>query len=115
LALFRAVGPARNDALSRLEQQLTVACMHLDFLKGGGLSGEHGVIDGILRLCVCQPKNPTVRMVFAQTLRQMQRVRPERLPEYKEKINLLQRDHSLAGHVARLIKKTITETLGHGA
>jgi len=107
-----------SDYLLRLEQQLAVASMHVDFLKGGGLSGEHEILDGILQLCVRQPKNPTLRMIFAETLRQMRKVRPEILPEYKEKIALLQREHPLTGNIAQLIEKTIAETLrisGSGA
>ncbi len=106
-------GQDLSDYLLRLEQQLAVACMRLDCLKGGGLSGEHEILDGILHLCVRQPMNPTVRMVFAQTLRLMQKVRPGLLAEYKEKINLLQREHPLAGNIARAIEKTIAETLGY--
>ena len=106
-------GQDLSDYLLRLEQQLAVACMSLDFLKGGGLSGEHEILDGILHLCVRQPTNATVRMVFAQTLRLMQKVRPELLVEYKEKIDLLQRDHPLTGSIARAIEKTIAETLGY--
>lgn len=106
------IGQDSSDYLLRLEQQLAVACMHLDFLKGGGLSGEHELLDGILQLCVRQPTNQTVRMIFAQTLRQMQKVHSEILPEYREKIDLLQRDHPLAGDVAQLVENAITEALG---
>lgn len=105
-------GQDLSDYLLRLEQQLAVACMHIGFLEGAALFGAHEILDGILQLCVRQPKSLTVRMVFAQTLRQMQRVHPEILPEYKEKIDLLQRDHPLTGNVAQLIEKAIAETLG---
>jgi hypothetical protein len=77
--------------------------MHLDGLEGGGLSGEHEILDGILHLCVRRPANQLVRMVLAQTLLQMQKVRPEILSEYQEKVDLLQRDHSLAGDVGEVI------------
>jgi tetratricopeptide (TPR) repeat protein len=97
--------------LLRLEQQLAVTCMHLDFLEGGGLYGEHEILDGILQLCVRQPTNQIVRMIFAQTLRQMQKVRPEILSEYKEKIDLLQCDHPLPGDIGHLIEGTIARAL----
>jgi len=105
------VGPDSSDYLLRLEQQLAVTCMHLDFLQGGSLSGEHEILDGILRLCVRQPGNQLVRMVLAQTLRQMEKVRPLMLPEYREKLNLLQRDHPLAGDVGNLITKSISAVI----
>jgi hypothetical protein len=42
----------------------------------------------------------------------MQKVRPEILPEYKERIDLLQREHPLTGDVVQLVEKTIAEMLG---
>jgi tetratricopeptide (TPR) repeat protein len=108
---YAPIGQDFFDYLLRLEQQLAVTCMHLDFLKGGGLSGEHEILDGILQLCVRQPANQLVRMIFAQTLRQMQKVRPEILSEFREKVDLLQRDHPLEGVVGELIKKTIAQVM----
>ena len=104
-------GQDSSDYLLRLEQQLAVTCMHLDFLEGGGLFGEHEILNDILLLCVRQPTNLLVRMIFAQTLRQMQKVRPEILSEYKEKIDLLQRDHPLTGDVGQLIERTIARAV----
>ena len=74
--------------------------------------GEREILDGILYLCVHQPTNATVRLVLAETLRQMQKVRPEILSEYQDKIRLLQRDHPPAAEVAKLIDKTLAEVLG---
>jgi tetratricopeptide (TPR) repeat protein len=103
----RPSGFDASDYLLRLEQQLAIACMNLDFLKGGGLFGEREMLDGILQLCVRQPANPTVRMVLAQTLRQMKKVRPDILPEYKDKIAVLQQDHPLSGVSVSLIRRVI--------
>ena len=100
-----------SDYVFRLEQQLVIISMHLDNLKGGGISGERDMLDGILQLCVSQPANMTVRMVFAQTLYQMQKVRPDILPEFKEKIELLQHKDPLHGEIGQLINKTISEIL----
>lgn len=104
-------GQDSSDYLLRLEQQLAVTCMHLEFLEGGGLSGEHEILDGILKLCVRQPGNQLVRMVFAQTLRQMHKVRPAILSEYRGKVDLLQRDHPLAGEVGELIRATVSRAM----
>jgi hypothetical protein len=104
-------GQDASDYLLRLEQQLAVACMHFEFLKGAALHGERELLDGILQLCVRQPANLTVRMVLAQTLRQMKKVRPEILSEYREKVALLQRNHLLVGDAATLVAKAIAESL----
>jgi hypothetical protein len=100
-----------SDYLLRLEQLLAITCMHLDFVDGGGLFGEHEMIDGALHLCVRQPNNVLTRMILAQTLRQMQKVRPEIISEYKEKIQLLQREHPLSGDTATLIVKSLDNVI----
>ena len=105
----RPGGADGSDYLLRLEQQLAVSCRHLGFLQGGALSGEHEILDGALQLCVRDPDNPTVRMLFAQTLREMKKVRPEILSEYKEKADLLQREHPLAGDVGKHIGTALSE------
>ncbi|MBI5779079.1 MAG: hypothetical protein HZA49_06445 [Planctomycetes bacterium] len=104
-------GPDLSDYLLRLEQQLAVICKNLDFLEGGGLFGEHEIIDGVLQLCLSQPASQLVRMVLAQTLRQMSKLHPELISEYKDKINLLQRTHLLTGEVGELINKAINQTM----
>ena len=104
-------GISYGDYLLRIEQQLAVMCMHLEFLKGGGLTGEHEILDGALHLCVNNPDNYLVRMVFAQTLRQMKKVRPDMLPEYREKINRLQTEYPLQGEIGNLIAETVSGTL----
>ncbi len=105
-------GQDRSDYLLRLEQQLAITCAHSDRAGEGGLFGEREMLDGGLQLCVRQPENATARMLFAQTLRQMKKVRPEILAEYEEKARLLQSDHPLAGEPAHRIEQAIAEALG---
>ncbi|SFH55536.1 tetratricopeptide repeat protein [Planctomicrobium piriforme] len=100
-----------SDYLLRLEQQLAATCMNLEFLHGGGLSGEHEILDGALQLCVREPGNHLVRMLFAQTLRQMKKARPAILAEYTKKVDLLQKDHALDGDIGKLIGATISNVM----
>jgi len=104
-------GQDASDYLLRLEQQLATTCMNVDILEGGGLSGEREILDGILHLCVRQSTNQTIRIIFAATLRQMKKFRPDILPEYREKILLLQQNHPLSGVVAQLVEETIKEVI----
>lgn len=90
--------PAGNygaDYLLRIEQLLTVVCSNVYNLDRGGLHGEREMLDGLLQLSVNLPKNPTVRMVFAQMMRQMGKRRPEIVLEYKDKTAHLQRDYPI--------------------
>jgi len=69
-------GASCSDYLLRLEQLLAVICMNQAFLEGGGLHGEHEIIEGILFLNLSHPANPTVRMLLYQTLKQMKEYKP---------------------------------------
>jgi hypothetical protein len=100
-------GSAKSDYLLRLEQQLAVMCINMDFLEGGGLSGEHEILDGTLQLCLRQPKNHVVRMILAQTALQMKKACPEIVNAYKNKLNLLNREYPLTGSAATLIQTAI--------
>jgi len=104
-------GIASSDYLLRLEQLLAVACKNLDFLQGGGLQGEHEIIDGILHLNVGFPSNKTVRMLYTQTLKQMKKFNPKIVEEFRDKIILLQKEHPLNGDIGQLIQKTISELI----
>jgi tetratricopeptide (TPR) repeat protein len=108
-------GQDSSDYLLRLEQQLAVACTHIEFLDGGGLFGEHEMLDGILHLCLRQPDNHLVRLVLAQTLRHMRQTRSTILSEYRDKVDLLQRTHPLAGETGELIGATVSRVMEDGA
>jgi len=107
----RPTGRDASDYLLRLEQQLAVSCENLDHVQGGGLWGEREILDGALQLCLRQPTNPTVRMVLAQTLRQMQKTRPDVVAEYKDRVHLLHQQYPLAGEVAALVDQAMGKSL----
>jgi tetratricopeptide (TPR) repeat protein len=102
-------GPEYSDYLLRLEQQLAVVCMNLDFLQGCGLSGEREILSGTLQYCVRNPNNQTARMLFIQTLRQMKKARPDILPEFKDKVNALQNEFPVSGQIGELAAEAIAE------
>jgi tetratricopeptide (TPR) repeat protein len=83
------------DYLLRLEQLLAVRCGGIDGVQMGFLSGEHEIIDGNIHLCLCNPQNPSARILLLQTITAMKRVRPEIVGEYREKLERLERDHPL--------------------
>jgi tetratricopeptide (TPR) repeat protein len=105
----RLTGLEGSDYLLRLEQQLAILTSNPDFLKGGTLSGEREILDGIIQLCVRQPDNRTARMVMVQTMRLMKKARPDILPEYKNKIDALQHDYPVRGDLAPLVEMALAE------
>ncbi len=99
-----------SSYLTRLEQLLAVRCSAADAISGEDfLYGEREMIDGNLQLCLAYPKNVTVRLLLAQTLLSMKKVRPDILPEYIEKITLLQEkkplDDPAHGILESMLKK----------
>ncbi|NOZ13031.1 MAG: tetratricopeptide repeat protein [Acidobacteria bacterium] len=78
------IGKPASEYLLRLEQQLAVIGP-----KGQGLYGEHEILDGILQLCISQPGNKTIKMMLVQTFRQMKKIRPGIISEYRQKLDRL--------------------------
>lgn len=105
------VPPAPHFAsyLLRLEQLLAVRAAGLDGVKNNFLNGERGIIDGNLQLCLEQPQNAATRILLAQTLTGMKRVRPDILPECKDKVALLQKEKPLPEPAHSVVQRVINE------
>jgi hypothetical protein len=97
--------------LLRLEQLLAVRCAGMDGVKNNFLNGEREIIDGNLQLCLDFPQNVGTRILLAQTLAGMKRVRPDILPEFKDKIALLQKEKSLTEPAQGVVQRIINEVL----
>jgi tetratricopeptide (TPR) repeat protein len=97
--------------LLRLEQLLAVRCGSMDGTKESFLSGERDILDGNLQLCLNHPQNTTVRVLLAQTLLAMKRVRPDILPEFTERLVMLQKEQSLPEPAHAVIQRLIDEVL----
>jgi tetratricopeptide (TPR) repeat protein len=103
-------GTNLGDYLLRLEQLLSVRCAGMKGVQHGWLSGEREIIDGNIRLCVACLRNVTTRLLLVQTLAAMKKVRPDILPEFREKLALLEKEHPLAESadgVIRILLKNI--------
>jgi len=100
-------GPDFQFYLVRLEQLLALRCSGMEGVKGTFLSGERDILDGNLQLCLSQPKNSTVRILFFQTFRSMQRVRPDITGEYREKLERLQCEHPVEEPIQGLLHRML--------
>jgi hypothetical protein len=78
--------------LLRLEQLLAVRSSTIDGVRSSFLSGEREIINGNLQLCLACPNNVSTRLMLVQTLSGLKKVRPDILPEFKDKLNLLQKE-----------------------
>lgn len=80
--------------LLRLEQLLAIGTAAMG-RAGGALHGERDMLEGQLRLCLDQPESVSIRLIFAHALRGMRKVRPGILPEFRARVELLQREKPL--------------------
>jgi hypothetical protein len=99
------------DYLLRLEQLLAVRCAAMDGVSRGFLSGEREIIDGNIRLCLESGKSVPARILLAETLGTMKRVRPDIMPEFREKVALLQKAMLLPEPAQSVVQRIIREAL----
>lgn len=97
--------------LLRLEQLLAVRCGGMHGVPGGFLSGEREIIDGNIQQCLNLPQNVPARLLLAQTLMAMKRARPDLLPEFKDKLALLQKEKPLPEPAHGVVQRILNEVL----
>lgn len=111
-AAYRAPGaPDFAHYLLRLEQLLAVRSGGMEGVPHGFLSGEREILDGNLQLCLAHPSNVPVRILLAQTLLAMKRARPDILPEFEDRLTLLQQEHPLPEPAQAVVGRLIKEAL----
>ncbi len=95
--------------LLRLEQLLAVRTAGLNPTRPT-LSGEREILDGHLQLCLDQPQSVSIRLLFAHTLRGMKKVRPDILPEIRDRADRLQNEKPLPEPAQSVVARILSET-----
>jgi tetratricopeptide (TPR) repeat protein len=109
-ALYRLPDPEWLDNyLLRLEQLLAVRCAAMDGVSPSFLSGEREIINGNLELCLACPDNVPARILLTQTLLTMNRIKPEIVQEFSEKVALLQQEQPLSEPAQTVIQGMLSE------
>jgi tetratricopeptide (TPR) repeat protein len=98
-----------SNYLLRLEQLLAVRCAGTDGANPGFLNNEREIIEGNLQLCLACPDNVNTRILLAQTVLAMKHVRPDILPEFKNKFALLQQEHPLQRPAHDVVQRMFNE------
>jgi len=101
--------PFFSTYLLRLEQLLAVRTAGIDPARSP-LHGEREILEGQLRLCLEQPESLPVRLVFAHTLKAMRRVRPEILPEFQPRAELLEKEKPLAEPARSVVARILADS-----
>ena len=97
--------------LLRLEQLLSVRCAGMDGVQANFLNGVREMIDGNIQQCLNCPQNVPARLLLVQTLSSMKKVRPEILPEFKDKLALLQKEKPLSEPAHGVVLRMLNEVL----
>jgi hypothetical protein len=81
----------------------------MDGVRANFFSGEREIIDGNLQLCLAWPQNVGARLLLIQTASTMKKVRPDILAEFKDKLNLLQKEKPLPEPANSLAQRMLNE------
>jgi tetratricopeptide (TPR) repeat protein len=95
----------------RIEQLLSARCAAMDGVPAGFLHGEREMISGNIQLCADVPASVPTRIVMAQTVATLKRVRADILPEFKDRLELLQKEHPLAQPAHGIVQRILSEAL----
>jgi len=95
--------------LLRLEQTLAATAAGMDNVKEEFLYGERETIDGAIDLCLRLPANAAVRLILAELVRRMKKVRPHIVAEFSDKIALLQKERPLAPPVHAIVQRMMDD------
>lgn len=99
------------DYLLRLEQLLAVRCASVEGVGAGFLTGEREIIDGNLGLCLQCPANVNTRLLLAGTIVSMNKVRPDVVREYTQKLRMLKKEKPLPAPAHAIIQRIFDEVL----
>lgn len=102
-------GPHFAHYALRLEQLLAARCGGMEGVNPSFLYGERNILDGNIQLCMEHSENLPTRILLAQTLLAIKRVRPEVLSEFKEKVELLQKEKPLKEPANGVIQRLLNQ------
>lgn len=101
-----------GDYLLRLEQLLTVRCAATSDTAPQSLSGEREILDGTIQLCLRNPANLVPRVLLMELLKRMHKIRPHIVPEFQDKVALLNKEKPLASVPQGVIDRMVSEVFG---
>ncbi len=73
------------------------------------LSGERDIVDGNIQQCLNLPQNVPARLLLVQTLVAMKKIRPDILPEFRDKLALLQKEKPLSESANGVVQRILNE------
>ena len=74
------------------------------------LSGEHGILDGMLQLCLDLPESLPPRLLLVHTARAMRQTRPRAVDAFRARLELLQKERPLQEPAQSVLARLVAET-----
>jgi hypothetical protein len=103
--------PYLANYLLRLEQLLSVRCAGMEGVSPTFLYGEREIVDGNLQLCLACGDNIAARFLLAQTLLTMNKIKPEVVHEFSDKVLMLQDENPLREPAQRVAQEMLNELI----
>lgn len=100
-----------GEYLLRLEQLLAVRCGSMENVSRSFLIGTRSIIDGVLNLCLECPSLLVPRLILLEVLSCLNRVDRDLVCEYRDRINLLQKEKPLLLADGEIVRNAIANVL----
>jgi tetratricopeptide (TPR) repeat protein len=98
-----------SEYLLRIEQLLAIRCAVAENQGPDSLSGVREILDGMIGLCLSCRSNAVVRILLAETVLAMRRIRPDVAAEFKEKVERLQKESQLSDPAQAIVQWILDE------
>ena len=99
---------ALSPYLLLLDQVLAIRSAALPG-AAGTVRNEREIVESQLRLCLAQPDSVPIRLGLAHTLRGLKQVRPAVPPEFRDRVEALQKEHPLPEPARALASRVFAE------
>ena len=100
--------PHLSSYMLRLEQLLAIRCA----TDASALQGVREILEGSLHLCLDIPKSVHLRALLADVVARMANLRPDIIPEFRERLELLQQEHPLDEPAQAILAPMLAGKLG---
>lgn len=104
--------PSFSAYLLRLEQLLAVRCGSMEGVSTEFPVGMREVVAGNLHLCLECPRSVTTRVLLMQTIIAMNRVKPEVVREFRDKLTAIQSEQPLSEPAQHVVQAEFDKVRG---
>jgi hypothetical protein len=98
-----------GNYLLRLEQLLAVRCAGMEGVSTAFLHGEREIVGGNLQLSLRCPDNLAVRILLAETMLSMHKVKPNVVKEFFDRVMMLHQENPMGEPAQSVVQEMLSE------